>query len=74
MFWPWWSWWLFPLHGLFSLLVLVLIVFLIASIARRPYRYAGRPRSAALEMLEQRYARGEIQREEYLQKKQDLGG
>jgi putative membrane protein len=30
--------------------------------------------SEALSILEQRYARGEIEREEYLQKKQDLGG
>jgi putative membrane protein len=29
-------------------------------------------RSAALDLLEQRYARGEIGREEYLEKKQDL--
>jgi uncharacterized membrane protein len=32
------------------------------------------PRSEALAILEGRYARGEIQREEYLQKKADLGG
>ena len=31
-------------------------------------------RSAGLDVLEQRYARGEINRDEYLQKKQDLVG
>ena len=31
-------------------------------------------RSAGLEVLEERYARGEINREEYLQKKQDIVG
>jgi putative membrane protein len=31
-------------------------------------------RSAGLEVLEERYARGEINRDEYLQKKRDLGG
>ena len=32
----------------------------------------GSSRSHALELLEERYARGEISREEYLQKKRDL--
>jgi putative membrane protein len=32
----------------------------------------GSSRSHALELLEERYARGEITREEYLQKKRDL--
>ena len=31
-------------------------------------------RSAGLEVLEERYARGEIKREEYLQKKKDILG
>ena len=32
----------------------------------------GSSRSHALELLEERYSRGEISREEYLQKKRDL--
>jgi putative membrane protein len=31
-------------------------------------------RSAGLDVLEERYARGEINRDEYLQKKKDIGG
>jgi putative membrane protein len=77
-FWP--LWFLFPFHGLITLLVVILVVSLIFH--RRPYYY-GHPygwhgsaasRSEALAILEGRYARGEIQRDEYLQKKQDLGG
>lgn len=83
-------WWFWPWHGLFgfwflghsimSLLVLVLIIWLIVHFARsRPVMAPGAPgasaaRSAALDILEQRYARGEIQRDEYLQKKRDMGG
>lgn len=35
-------------------------------------RYDGRRGSAALDALEERYARGEIGRDEYLQKKDDI--
>jgi putative membrane protein len=78
LFWPFLFW--APFHGLFSLLIIILIVGLI--FRRRHYYYYGHPwgwsggtsRSEALAILEGRYARGEIQRDEYLQKKQDLGG
>ncbi len=69
-----WGWWWFPFHGLISLVVLVLVIVLLARAFRAPHAYVGHGRSAALDMLEQRYARGEIQREEYLEKKKDLGG
>ena len=81
-FWPFAFWFFGPFHGLFSLLFLVVIFGLI--FGRRRYYYGYHPwywhpgpgssRSDALSVLESRYARGEIQREEYLQKKQDLGG
>ncbi|HTQ13716.1 MAG TPA: SHOCT domain-containing protein [Rhizomicrobium sp.] len=65
-----------PFHGLFTLVIVLVILSLIF---RRHYYYYGPPywhgrRSDALSTLEERYARGEIQREEYLQKKHDLGG
>ncbi|HEY2069058.1 MAG TPA: SHOCT domain-containing protein [Rhizomicrobium sp.] len=67
-----------PFHGLFSLLIVLVVLSLIF---RRRYYYYGHPhwwgrggRSDALDLLESRYARGEIQRDEYLQKKHDLGG
>ena len=69
-----WGWWWFPFHGLFTVLVLVIMALVIGSIARGPRHALPHGRSTALDMLEQRYARGEIQRDEYLQKKHDLGG
>ena len=77
LLWPFFFW--APFHGLFTLFVIVLIFSLIF---RRRYYYYGHPywwghpanRSDALSVLESRYARGEIQREEYLEKKKDLGG
>jgi putative membrane protein len=66
-----------PFHGLLSLLAVILVFSLIFR-HRRYYYYGhpwwGRGRSDALDVLESRYARGEIQRDEYLQKKHDLGG
>ena len=76
-FWPFFIFW--PFHGLLTLLLIVLVLVLV--FRHRPYAvHAPAPvaspaaRSEALAILEARYARGEIQREEYLQKKQDLGG
>ncbi len=74
---PMWGfgWWWRPFHGLFSAFFIVIFVLALASFARPyPRRRAGYGRSGALQVLEERYARGEIQREEYLQKKTDLGG
>ena len=73
-------WFLWPLHGLAGLFVVILVFSLI--FRRHHYYYYDHPgwwrgwtnRSDALAVLEGRYARGEIQRDEYLQKKRDLGG
>ncbi len=81
MIWPFFFWW--P-HGLVSLIFVIVIVSLI--FGRRRYYYyhpswgwghqtpPPNSRSEALAILEGRYARGEIQRDEYLEKKKDLGG
>jgi putative membrane protein len=77
LLWPFFFW--APFHGLFTLFIIVLIFSLIF---RRRYYFYGHPywwghpanRTDALSILEGRYARGEIQREEYLEKKKDLGG
>jgi putative membrane protein len=68
--------------GLFGpiLMVLVIAVTIVTSLwfLRRfapagPHRMAA-PRSGGLDVLERRYARGEINRDEYLQKKGDIVG
>lgn len=85
----WWSgpdgigqwtggWWM-PFHGVLSLVVFVLVIIGIVGLVRsiigsnaRGMRGGGR--LPGLDILEERYAKGEIQRDEYLQKKRDIGG
>ena len=82
-FWPFWFFW--PFHGLLTLILIVVLAVVLFRHHPAPYIYpAGSvpppvpgmspARSEALAILEARYARGEIQRDEYLQKKADLGG
>lgn len=63
--------------GVFWLIILALIVWAIVSFTRsnktrNESRLDAPRRSPGLEILEERYARGELEREEYLQKKKDL--
>lgn len=63
-------------------LIIVGIILLVRGLTRQDHVQPGPPQSAppglgsktALQVLEERYARGEIQREEFLQRKQDLLG
>jgi putative membrane protein len=68
--------WMGPLHVVFWIVVLVLIValavWLLRSFSRGRAPLTHERRSPGLDVLEQRYARGEIEREEYLQKKRDM--
>lgn len=59
--------------GLFWVFLLVLIALIAMKLLRGPERRHEGHRSAGLAILEERYAKGEIEREEYLQKKRDLG-
>ena len=73
----WGGWMLF--HGIFSLVLLLLAIAGIVALVRLIMKPAAHPaetsrRSPGLDVLEQRYASGEIDRDEYLQKKGDLGG
>ena len=71
-----WGW--SPFHGIFSLIVLIVViavvVWLVRSVTHAGPRIGPERRSAGLDVLEERYARGEINRDEYLQKKRDILG
>lgn len=70
----WWGGWFMPFGG-FWLLILLVILFAVLLIRFPRHHGPPRPsRSLALDTLEQRYAKGEIGREEYLEKKRDLTG
>ncbi len=64
----------FHAHGLlFWTLLILAVVWLVRSFTRSGGR-SHAERRAGLDVLEQRYARGEIDRDEYFQKKRDIGG
>ena len=76
-------WWIFG-HGIGSIFGIILVIWLV-SVVFHPWRRWGYhpyydrhwtppPASSnAASILEERYAKGDITREEYLQKKQDMG-
>ena len=72
--------WFGAFHVIFWILILVLIVAAIAWFFRSGWQPPGTPstrierRSPGLDVLEERYARGDINRDEYLQKKRDIAG
>ncbi|MCC7017280.1 MAG: SHOCT domain-containing protein [Rhodospirillales bacterium] len=72
-----WGWGLMGgLHGLFWLVLLVLAGIALVALVRYLWRGGGGPdvtSSSARRLLDERYARGEIDRAEYLQRRQDLG-
>lgn len=71
--------WMMIFGGIFWIILIVLGVMVVVWIVRSPSSDAMRAHalsergSSALSILEERYARGEIKREEYLEKKRDLG-
>ncbi len=67
-----------PVHMIIWVMVLIAIVALVVWLVRSAGGL-GAPqlpprRSTGLDVLEERYARGEINRDEYLQKKRDMAG
>jgi putative membrane protein len=65
-------WWALA-SSVFWIVVVILVIVAFSRGARPPVGPFWR-NTAALDILEQRYARGEIGRDEYLQKKRDLMG
>ncbi|MBT5048166.1 MAG: SHOCT domain-containing protein [Rhodospirillaceae bacterium] len=65
--WPW----AMGLHGIWFLLFLGIIVFALVALTRDWRRDSGE--LSARERLAERYASGDIERDEYLMKKQDMG-
>jgi putative membrane protein len=54
------------------IVAIAVVVWLVRTVAGGPA--AAPRRSASLHVLEERYARGEIKRDEYLEKKRDIAG
>ncbi len=67
--WGYWSW---PMMGPFSMIILLTGVVLLVVLGVRWYSQSAAP-MAALDILKARYARGEIDKAEFEQKKKDLG-
>ncbi|MEJ2376538.1 MAG: SHOCT domain-containing protein [Pseudolabrys sp.] len=72
-------------YGIFGMIIWVIILIAVVALVIWLVRslvspgmhhgpHAMPPRSSGLDILEERYARGDINREEYLQKKKDMGG
>lgn len=70
----WFGWW--PMGGLIWILVLgLLIVGVLAVVRERPGQNVGSgANSEARRVLDERYARGEIDRDEYLRRREDISG
>jgi len=68
------GWFGLIMMGVFWILIIVAIIFLIRwlVVSSRAGSHGQKPEETALEILKKRYARGEINKEEFEQKKRDL--
>jgi len=76
-YWPMhdYMWWWGPWHMLMPLVVLGLIVAGIVFLVRHLWPGSGVAyRRGAIDVLDERYARGEIDREEYMKRRTDISG
>jgi putative membrane protein len=78
----WWGFWSHFLAFLFFLALIALVVWVVVRLTNRPQATSmvplgmatALPRDPALEEVRLRYARGEMTREEFVQRSRDLGG
>ena len=71
--WGWgWSWGMGILHGVLWWSILILGIIVLVRLLKRDSSRSAPPAETALEILKKRYARGEIGREEFEEKKRDL--
>ncbi|HOM70956.1 MAG TPA: SHOCT domain-containing protein [Armatimonadota bacterium] len=70
----WWlgGWFMYIFMMLFWILIIVGFILLIRWIAARPAEAGPTMQGSALEILNARYARGEITREQYLDMRKDI--
>jgi putative membrane protein len=76
--WDGWGWF-WPFHFIIPILFLAIIITAVVMVVRYATGWGDRSprlerRSPGLDALEERYARGEIKRDEYLEKKRDITG
>lgn len=71
----WMLWWM-PFHMLMPLLFFGLLITGVIVLVRKlwPDEQRHAPSSRARDLLDERYAKGEIEREEYLRRRQDIHG
>jgi len=67
-----WGWGMAIVHSVLWWAILVVGIVLLVRLLRRDSQAGGPPAETALEVLKKRYARGEIGKEEYEQKRRDL--
>jgi len=71
--------WFWPFHFIIPILFLAIIITAVVMVVRYATGWGDQSprlerRSPGLDALEERYARGEIKRDEYLEKKRDITG
>lgn len=76
--WDGWGWF-WPFHFIIPILFLAIIITAVVMLVRYATGWGDHSprqerRSPGLDALEERYARGEINRDEYLEKKRDITG
>jgi putative membrane protein len=68
----WYGWWFMPLISIMFLVLIALGAYYLITELAGQGRSEPRDRGRALEILKERYARGEITREEYMKMREEL--